>query len=131
MWLGATSQTQYARKRRPPQRRLALTAVVIWPVIIALGWDRGLMGDDLRLGASLLLYIAISFELRCGWVPFTTIMGIVFGLMSDPIVKAGTYESMVWQTCCHLAAGVVVGLLSGLILDSIPQTRQIPRHHMR
>ncbi len=122
---------QDVRKILPPQRRLALIAIVTWPVIMVLGWDRVLLGDELRLVSSLLLYFVVSFELRCGWIPFTVIAGTVFGLMSDPIVKGGTHESMMWESVNHLAGGTTIGLLVGLILDSIPRTRQIPQNHMR
>ena len=124
-------QLRYLRKSRPPQRKLALTAVVVWPLIVVLGWDRFLLGSELRFVVSLLLYFVASFELRCGWVPFMAIAGVVLGLMSDPIVKGGTHESMMSETVNHLAGGTAIGLLIGLVLDSTPRFRQIPQSHMK
>lgn len=124
-------QVRDVRKSRPPQRTLALAAVVVWPLIVVLSWDRFLLGDELRLFASLLLYFVVSFELRCSWIPFMVIAGTVLGLMSDPSVKGGTHESMMWETVNHLAGGTAIGLLIGLVLDSIPRIRQIPQSHMR
>ena len=127
----AIPQTRDVRKSRPPQRRLALIAVVTWPIIVTLGWDRVLFGGELQLVASLLLYFVVSFELRCGWVPFMVIAGTVFGLMSDPLVKGGTHESMMWESVNHLTGGTAIGLLVGLVSDSIPRIRQIPQNHMK
>ena len=127
----AIPQTRDVRKSRPPQRRLALITAAIWPIIVTLGWDRVLFGGELRFVASLLLYFVVSFELRCGWIPFTVIAETVFGLMSDPLVKGGTHESMLWETVKHLACGTGIGLLIGLVLDSIPRARQIPQRHMK
>ena len=126
-----TPQLRYLRKSRPPQRKLALAAVVVWPLIVVLSWDRFLLDDEFRLFASLLLYFVVSFELRCGWVPFAVIAGAVFGLGSDPSLKGGTHESMMWETVNHLAGGTAIGLLIGLVLDSIPRIRQIPQSHMK
>jgi len=124
-------QTRYARKSRPPQRRLALAAVVTWPIILVLDWNRVVLGDELRLLVSLLLYIAAAFELRCGWAPFTVIAGTVLGLMSDPIVKGGSIDGQMWETVRHLAGGMAIGFVVGLALDSIPRTRHFLRDHMR
>ncbi len=124
-------QMRYARKSRPPQRRLALAAVVTWPIILVLDWDRVVLGDELRLLVSLLLYIAAAFELRCGWVPFTVIAGTVFGLIGNPSVKGGSIDGQMWESVRHLARGMAIGFLVGLILDSIPRTRHYLRDHMR
>ncbi len=132
----ATATTIAATKehcwRYPPRRKLALVAVVVWPVIAFLQWDRRLLGYfELRVYASLLIYFCLAFKLRCGWVPFGVIVGAVLGLMSDPSVKGGTHESMMWETVNHFAGGTSIGLLVGLVLDSIPRIRQIPQDHMK
>ena len=124
-------QMRYDRKSRPPQRRLALAAVVTWPIILALGWDRVVLGDELRLLVSLMLYIAAAFERRGGWVPFTVIAGPVLGLMSDPGGKGGSSDGQMWETVRHLAGGMAIGFWVGLALDSIPRTRNYLRDHMR
>ena len=121
------------RWRRPRRRNLSMFAVCIWPAIMFLEWDRWLLDDDfaLRLFASLLFYFCVTFKLCCGWVPFMVIAGTILGLMSDPIVKGGSIDGQMWETVRHLAGGTAIGLLVGLVLDSIPRTRQIPQRHMK
>jgi hypothetical protein len=97
-----------------------------------LAWDRPLFGYfEERILASSMFYFCIAFSLRCGWIPFTVIAGTVLGLASDPMVKGGTHESMMWETVRHIAGGTAIGLLVGFVLDAIPTTRRIPKNHMR
>ena len=119
-------------KWRPSRKYVVLIAVAAWPLIVFLQWDRQLLGDfELRVYASLLFYFCLAFKLRCGWIPFGVITGAVLGLGSDPALKGGTHESMMWETVNHLAGGTAIGLLIGLVLDSIPRIRQIPQSHMK